>query len=659
MPATPLRTGLQARINTETMDNFGFLKVAAAIPHVRVADCAYNAERMKALCEKAAQRGVEIVAFPELGTTAYTCGDLLLQPTLLDDADEALARLVRETRKLPLVVIAGAPLRHGTSLYNCAVVFTQGRMLGVVPKSYIPGYGEFYEGRWFASGAGISEEQIDVAGQRADFGADLTFAVNGAEFGVEICEDLWTAIPPSSHLALNGAKVIFNLSASPEAAGKHAYLRRLVAHQSARTIAGYVYCSAGWGESSTDLVFAGNGIIAENGTVLREAARFSTDEQLVVADLDIERLDFERRRNTSFRMNESATENTVIEMEIPEALRAAALDRDIDPLPFVPKGEEERSERCEEIFRIQAHGLARRIAHTHARTAVIGISGGLDSTLALLVTARTFDLLGLDRAGIIGITMPGFGTTDRTYRNALELMRGLGVTVREIPIRAACEQHFRDIGLDPADRSAAYENAQARERTQILMDVANMEGGLVVGTGDLSELALGWATYNGDQMSMYGVNASVPKTLVRHLVKWAADTERDEATRATLLDIIDTPVSPELLPADAEGKIAQKTEDLVGPYELHDFFLYHLLRSGYGPSKTLLLAEQAFEGSYDRQTILKWLRTFVNRFFTQQFKRSAMPDGPKVGSVALSPRGDWRMPSDATAAAWLRELETL
>ncbi|WP_300739178.1 NAD(+) synthase [uncultured Alistipes sp.] len=641
------------------MDNFGFLKVAAAIPSVRVADCVYNTERIQALCEEAAQRGVEIVAFPELAVTSYTCGDLLLQQTLLDEADEALRMLIHQTRKLPLVAIVGAPLRHGSTLCNCAVVFTQGRVLGVVPKVCIPDYGEFYEARWFASGAGITEDHISVAGQQADFGADLTFEVNGAEFGVELCEDLWTAIPPSSQLALNGAKVIFNLSASPEAAGKHDYLRQLVAQQSARTIAGYVYCSAGYGESSSDLVFAGNGLIAENGTVLREAARFSLDEQLIVADVDIERLEYERRRNTSFRMNEAASENTVIEMEIPEALRAAALDRDIDPLPFVPKDEAHRSERCEEIFRIQAHGLARRMAHTHARTAVIGISGGLDSTLALLVTARTFDLLGLDRAGILGITMPGFGTTDRTYRNALELMRGLGVTVREIPIRDACLQHFRDIGLDPADRSAAYENAQARERTQILMDVANMEGGLVVGTGDLSELALGWATYNGDQMSMYGVNASVPKTLVRHLVKWAADTERDAATRATLLDIIDTPVSPELLPADDKGRIAQKTEDLVGPYELHDFFLFHLLRSGYGPAKTLLLAEQAFEGSYDRTTILKWLRTFVSRFFSQQFKRSAMPDGPKVGSVALSPRGDWRMPSDASAAAWLRELETL
>lgn len=640
------------------MDNFGFLKVAAAIPHLRVADCEFNAERIVALAEQAAQRGVEIAAFPELALTGYTCGDLLLQSTLLDDADQALARAIKATRKLPLTLIAGIPLRHGEALYNCAVVFTQGRVLGVVPKSYIPDYGEFYENRWFASGAGISEETIDVAGQQADFGADLTFAVNGAEFGIEICEDLWAVIPPSSRLAPSGARVIFNLSASPEAIGKHAYLRALVAQQSARTIAGYVYVGAGFGESSTDLVFAGNGLVAENGRILREAKRFSLEEQLVVADIDIQRLEFERRRNTSFRICDAA-ETTVIEMEVPEGLRAAALDRDIDPLPFVPSDQAQRGERCEEIFEIQSHALSQRMVHTGCRKAVIGISGGLDSTLALLVSVRTFDKLGLDRAGIVGITMPGFGTTDRTYNNALTLMRGLGVTAREIPIRDACTQHFKDIGLDPCDRSAAYENAQARERTQILMDVANIEGGIVVGTGDLSELALGWATYNGDQMSMYGVNASIPKTLVRHLVQWAAGNETDPAVRAALTDVIDTPVSPELLPADCDGQITQKTEDLVGPYELHDFFLYHFIRAGYGPAKILFLAEQAFRGTYDRIVIRKWLEVFLRRFFAQQFKRSAMPDGPKVGSVSLSPRGDWRMPSDAAAAAWLRELETL
>ena len=641
------------------MDNYGFVKVAAAVPQVAVADCARNAERIVALAQQAARRGVELVAFPELAVTGYTCADLFLQPALLDAADEALGEIMRQTRKLPLALIVGLPLRHEDRLYNCAAVVAQGRLLGVVPKSYIPNYAEFYEARWFASGAGIEEERITAAGQEADFGTELTFAVNGAEFGIEICEDLWVASPPSSRLALNGAKLIFNLSASPEGVGKHAYLRELVAQQSARTHTAYVYCSAGFGESSTDLVFAGNGLIAENGTMLAQAARFSLDEQLTVADVDIERLEFERRRNTSFRMREEAGESTVIEMELPDALKASALDRRVDPMPFVPADEAHRSERCEEIFQIQSHGLARRLAHTGCRCAVVGISGGLDSTLALLVTVRTFDKLGLDRRGILGITMPGFGTTDRTYRNALKLMEGLGVTVREIPIRDACLQHFRDIGLPESDRSAAYENAQARERTQILMDVANMEGGLVIGTGDLSELALGWATYNGDQMSMYGVNASVPKTLVRHLVRWAADTERDGATRATLLDIIDTPVSPELLPADREGNIAQKTEDLVGPYELHDFFLYNFVRAGFRPAKIAFLAEQAFAGSYDRETIVKWLRVFFRRFFAQQFKRSAMPDGPKVGSVSLSPRGDWRMPSDASATLWLRELEEL
>ena len=641
------------------MDNYGFVKVAAAVPQVAVADCARNAERIVALAQQAARRGVELVAFPELAVTGYTCADLFLQPALLDAADEALGEIMRQTRKLPLALIVCLPLRHEDRLYNCAAVVAQGRLLGVVPKSYIPNYAEFYEARWFASGAGIEEERITAAGQEADFGTELTFAVNGAEFGIEICEDLWVASPPSSRLALNGAKLIFNLSASPEGVGKHAYLRELVAQQSARTHTAYVYCSAGFGESSTDLVFAGNGLIAENGTMLAQAARFSLDEQLTVADVDIERLEFERRRNTSFRMREEAGESTVIEMELPDALKASALDRRVDPMPFVPADEAHRSERCEEIFQIQSHGLARRLAHTGCRCAVVGISGGLDSTLALLVTVRTFDKLGLDRRGILGITMPGFGTTDRTYRNALKLMEGLGVTVREIPIRDACLQHFRDIGLPESDRSAAYENAQARERTQILMDVANMEGGLVIGTGDLSELALGWATYNGDQMSMYGVNASVPKTLVRHLVRWAADTERDGATRATLLDIIDTPVSPELLPADREGNIAQKTEDLVGPYELHDFFLYNFVRAGFRPAKIAFLAEQAFAGSYDRETIVKWLRVFFRRFFAQQFKRSAMPDGPKVGSVSLSPRGDWRMPSDASAALWLRELEEL
>ena len=641
------------------MDAFGFLKVAAAVPHLGVGDCDYNTERMAALAEEAAQRGVEIAVFPELGVTGYTCGDLLLQSTLLDAADEAFGRLVRATRKLPLTLIAGlrcshgntSQLRRGLHAGTCARCRSQerhSRLLRVL-RTPLVRLGSRYLRRTDRRGG-------PVGGLRHGI---LHLEVNGAEFGIEICEDLWAAVPPSSLLAAGGAKVIFNLSASPEVVGKHGYLRQLVAQQSARTLSAYVYCSAGFGESSTDLVFAGNALIAENGRILREAERFSADEQLVVADVDLQRLEFERRRNTSFRQAEAAPELTVIEMEVPEGLRAAALDRDIDPMPFVPRDERRRSERCEEVFRIQSHGLARRLRHTRCQKAVIGISGGLDSTLALLVAVRAFDFLGLDRRGILGITMPGFGTTDRTYRNALQLMRGLGVTVREIPIRDACLQHFRDIGLPPEDRSATYENAQARERTQILMDVANMEGGLVIGTGDLSELALGWATYNGDQMSMYGVNASVPKTLVRHLVRWVADTAEDGATRATLLDILDTPVSPELLPAEADGSIAQRTEDLVGPYELHDFFLYYFLRAGYGPAKLCYLAERAFAGSHDaagRSANGFWV--FIRRFFSQQFKRQP-PDGPKVGTVTLSPRGDWRMLSDAAAEAWLKELDTL
>ena len=640
------------------MDNFGFLKVAAAVPHVRVADCDYNTERMAAMAEEAARRGVEIVAFPELGVTAYTCGDLLLQQTLLDAADEALERLVRATRKLPLTLIAGAPLRHGSTLYNCAVVFTQGKVLGVVPKTYIPDYGEFYENRWFASGAGISDEHIAVAGQQADFGADLTFEVNGAEFGIEICEDLWTAAPPSSQLALNGAKVIFNLSASPEVLGKHNYLLTLVKSQSARTQSAYIYCSAGYGESSTDLVFGGNGLIVESGRMLRRTERFSTEEQLIVADIDTEKLLNSRRRTTTFAPHRPA-ERIIVEIPLPENPANVTLDREFSSHPFVPQTPEEMDESGREIINIQTMGLAQRLQHTDCKKVVIGVSGGLDSTLALLIAVRTFDRLGLDRKGIIGVTMPGFGTSNRTYRNSIALMRCLGITSREISIRKACEQHFADIGLNPEEQSSAYENAQARERTQILMDIANMEHGMVLGTGDLSELALGWATYNGDQMSMYGLNASLPKTLIQVLLRWMAQVCQDDAIREILLDVVATPISPELLPSSEEGGIAQHTEKLVGPYELHDFFLYHFIQNGYSPAKILFAAEKAFDGRYDRATILRWMRVFFQRFFSQQFKRSAMPDGPKVGIISLSPRGDWRMPSDATASLWLREIDLL
>ena len=640
------------------MNQYGFLKVAAAVPHVEVADCDFNAGRILSLMEQAATRGVEIIAFPELSLTAYTCGDLMLQPTLLNGAEEALETLIRKSRKLPLVGIVGAPLRHGSAIYNCAVVFSQGKVLGVVPKSYIPDYSEFYENRVFTSGAGITDDQISVGGVLCDFGVDLTFDVNGVEFGVEICEDLWVAQQPSSQLALDGAKVIFNLSASPEAVGKHAYLRQLVIQQSARTLSAYVYTSAGFGESSTDLVFAGKAFIAESGHLMAETERFSLEEKLIVADVDIELLEFQRQRNTSFRVNESGSENTVIEMEVPDPLQSSTLDRVVNPLPFLPEAEQE--EACyEEMFEIQSHGLAKRMRHIGSKCAIIGISGGLDSTLALLGVVRTFDKLGLDRKGIYGITMPGFGTTDRTYHNALELMQLLGITMLEIPIREACLQHFRDIDVDPTDRSATYENAQARERTQILMDLANKLNGIVIGTGDLSELALGWATYNGDQMSMYGINGTIPKTLVRKLVTWAATKAEQKRIGEILHDVVATPVSPELLPANDEGKIAQKTEDLVGPYELHDFFLYHFINSGYSPEKILYMAECAFGEEYDRATILKWLKVFFRRFFSQQFKRSALPDGPKVGLVSLSPRGDWRMPSDASARMWLKELDKL
>jgi len=640
------------------MDRYGYLKTAAAIPSVRVADCAYNGGRIAALVARAAERGVEAVLFPELSLTGYTCGDLFLQPALPAAAEQALAELLRRTAERNTAFAVGLPVAVDDALYNCAVVAAAGEVLGVVPKRHIPDYGEFYESRWFASGEGRPTTEIELCGRQVPFGTDLLFDIDGARCGVELCEDLWVASPPSSALATAGAEVIFNLSASPETVGKSDYVRQLVAQQSARTRAAYLYCSAGFGESSTDLVFAGRALIAENGAVLAESERFSLDEQLIVADIDCQLLRNDRCRTTTFRRSGAANGCTTASVSLPVA-GERPFDRTIEPMPFVPAGGEQRRSRCEEILTIQAMGLARRLHHTHASKAVVGISGGLDSTLALLVAVRAFDLLGLDRRGIVGITMPGFGTTDRTYGNALALMRELGVTAREISIRAACEQHFRDIGLPDGDRSTTYENAQARERTQILMDVANREGALVVGTGDLSELALGWATYNGDQMSMYGVNASVPKTLVRHIVEWYAACCAEERVAAVLRDVAATPVSPELLPADDGGGIAQRTEELVGPYELHDFFLYRFVRQGFAPAKILFLAERAFGGRYDRPTILRWMKTFFTRFFTQQFKRSAMPDGPKVGSVSLSPRGDWRMPSDASAAVWLAEIESL
>lgn len=631
------------------MKRYGFIKVAAATPMVRIADCRHNIEATAELLRRAEGEGVSITVFPELSITGYTCGDLFQQSRLLDAAEEALSELL--AMEIPSVAIVGMPITYKNNLYNCAVVTAAGRICGVVPKSYIPNYSEFYESRWFSSGRDIRNTEIELCGQKVRFGSDIMFSIEGISFGVEICEDLWVPAPPSSDMALGGALLLFNQSATPEIVGKHAYVRSLVEQQSARTLSGYIYCSAGIGESSTDLVFTGNGIIAENGTIITAKERFIRRPELTVADIDVEYLENERRRHTSFINLDGRYEV----IPVPAVIAQSPVTREIPSAPFIPH---DLDAGCREVFSIQTAGLAQRLSHTGCRSAVIGISGGLDSTLALLAVVATFDMLGLDRKGITAVTMPGFGTTDRTHDNAVTLMEALGVTIREISIRKACEQHFADIGLDSSDRSTAYENAQARERTQILMDIANMTGGMVIGTGDLSEAALGWATYNGDHMSMYNVNCSIPKSLVRVLVEWVAENDGDERVRATLHDIVATPVSPELLPAE-NGEIAQKTEDLVGPYELHDFFIYHFMRNGFTPKKICFLASLAFGGRYSDDTIKHWLKVFLRRFFSQQYKRSAVPDGPKVGSVSLSPRGDWRMPSDAAARAWLDEVEAL
>lgn len=610
---------------------------------------------------QASDKGVQIIAFPEMSVTAYTCLDLFAQQTLLKNAEQALLKLVSDTADLNILTIAGAPLVTENRLINAAVAFQAGKILGVVPKTYIPNYKEFQEQRWFTSAAELRDKIVSIGDRTYPLGSHLLFTAGQVKVGIEICEDLWVPVPPSSLLAMEGANILVNISASNELIGKHHYLRSLICQQSARCMAGYVYASAGFGESSTDLVFAGNGIIAENGTLLEESPRFTMQEQLVISEIDIENLQNDRQINTSFMHGASTLlggETITIPFALSENSGQPVLTRSVDPHPFTPSGDALK-ERCEEIFQIQVAGLAKRIVHTHSRTAVVGISGGLDSTLALLVTVMTFDALNIPRNQILGITMPGFGTTDRTYTNACDLIRSLGVTLKEISIKDACLQHFKDISHNPSVHDVTYENSQARERTQILMDVANQENGLVIGTGDLSELALGWATYNGDHMSMYGVNGSIPKTLVRYLVEWVAHNRVDETSRATLLDIVDTPISPELIPADENGNIKQKTEDLVGPYELHDFFLYHFLRFGSSPAKIYFLAQQAFSDSYDKETIRKWLHTFFRRFFQQQFKRSCLPDGPKVGSVSLSPRGDWRMPSDAMATLWLKEIEGL
>lgn len=634
------------------------MRVAAAVPRVHIADAHSNAVGALKIMEDAFKEGVEIVVMPELSLVGYTCGDMVLQKKLLSDTEKALAWLMQETADIPTIGIVGLPVVYADRLYNCAAIIGQGQLWGIVPKSYIPNYGEFSELRWWVSGYSIKDRVIRYAGQECAFGSDLLFDLHGVEFGVEICEDMWVPVPPSSMQAVQGAKLLFNLSASPESVRKHDYLISLIAEQSSRTMAAYVYASSGHGESSSDLVFAGNAVVAELGRVLGVSERFVRNDRMVISDIDVEYISTRRAARNTFYYPE-APEMRVVEVDVDEICYQGDLRRHIEPIYFVPENEEARAVHCKEVFAIQSAGLAQRLEHTNCKNVVLGISGGLDSTLALLAVCDTFDLLGLDRKGIIGVTMPGFGTTDRTYQNALTMVKELGCTLREISIKDACMQHFKDIGLDVDERSVAYENSQARERTQILMDVANMCGGMVVGTGDMSELALGWATYNGDQMSMYGINASVPKTLVRHMVEWYAINRAEGALRTSLLDVVATPVSPELLPATESGDIAQKTEDVVGPYELHDFFLYCALRRRYAPAKIIMLATLAFEGVYSKAEIVKWLKVFFRRFFSQQFKRSAMPDGPKVGAVGLSPRGDLHMPSDAQERAWLQEVEDI
>ena len=637
-------------------NQYGYMRVAAAVPRVHIADAHRNAEGALKIMQDAFNEGVEIVVMPELSLVGYTCGDMVLQNKLLTDAERALEWLMQECADIPTIGIVGLPVVFADRLYNCAAVFGQGQLWGIVPKSYIPNYGEFSELRWWVSGYSIKDRMIRFAGQEAPFGSDLLFDLHGVEFGVEICEDMWVPVPPSSIQAVQGAKLLFNLSASPESVRKHDYLLSLIAEQSSRTMAAYIYASSGHGESSSDLVFAGNAVVAELGRVLGVSKRFVRNDRMVISDIDVEYISTRRTARNTFYYPE-APEMRVVEVCVDEIMHQGDLRRHIEPIYFVPEDEAARAAHCKEVFAIQSAGLAQRLEHTNCNKVILGISGGLDSTLALLAVCDTFDLLGLDRKGIIGVTMPGFGTTDRTYQNALSMIKELGCTLREIPIKDACMQHFKDIGLDVDERSVAYENSQARERTQILMDVANMCGGMVVGTGDMSELALGWATYNGDQMSMYGINSSVPKTLVKHMVDWYANTRAEGVLRDALLDVVATPVSPELLPATESGEIAQKTEDVVGPYELHDFFLYCTLRRRYAPAKIVMLATLAFEGTYSKAEIVKWLKVFFRRFFSQQFKRSAMPDGPKVGAVGLSPRGDLHMPSDAHERAWVREIE--
>lgn len=631
----------------------GFIKVAAATPDIRVADVDFNVERICRLIDETAKEGAKIVVFPELCLTGYTCGDLFTQDILLEKAKEGLFKVAAHTKGKGMLVFAGVPLAVNDALYNTAAALSDGKILGLTTKTFLPNYGEFYEMRQFREGPDDADYLL-LDGEEVPFGPQLLFEadnVDGLVVSAEICEDVWSAVPPSIQAAREGATIIVNCSASDETIGKASYRKSLIEGQSARLICGYIYANAGEGESTTDLVFGGHNLIAENGVTLVSGKRF--ENGVIYSEIDVKRILSERRKNTTFKPADS---RELLRIPFHADVEETCLTRGFPSRPFVPEETKERARRCEEILTIQAMGLKKRLAHTHAESAVVGISGGLDSTLALLVTAKAFDALGMDRKQIIAVTMPCFGTTDRTYRNACKMSKKLGATLKEVPIAESVTQHFKDIGHDPGDHSVTYENAQARERTQVIMDIANQKNGMVIGTGDMSELALGWATYNGDHMSMYGVNGSVPKTLVRHLVRFYADTCEDVTLSEVLRDVLDTPVSPELLPPK-DGEIAQKTEDLVGPYELHDFFLYYFLRFGYEPAKIYRIARLAFAGEYEDEMIYQWLYTFCRRFFSQQFKRSCLPDGPKVGTVALSPRGDWRMPSDACAKVWLDNLK--
>ena len=637
--------------------NYGFVKVASATPKIKVADCEYNKNEVCKILDEAVGKNVQMIVFPELCLTGYTCSDLFLQKVMLRKAKEEVMNIAKYIKEKDIIAIVGLPFEYNGKLYNVAAVLHKGEVLGIVPKTYIPNYSEFYEARHFSKGI-EKPVKIEFEGKETLFGTRIIFKCKNIEnftFAIEICEDVWSPLPPSVNHALAGAIIIANLSASNESTGKDLYRSSLITGQSARLYCGYIYSDSGEGESTTDLVYSAHNMISENGTMLAESERFKN--QTIYADMDLDRLTSERRKTTTFYDMREASDYENVYFEIDEKIiKKYIIERKFDPTPFVPASQIDRNKRCEEILSIQALGLKKRLEHTNAKCCVVGISGGLDSTLALIVTVRAFDLLGLDRKNILAVTMPGFGTTDRTYSNALELIKSLGATLKEINISEAVNLHFKEIEQDSDIHDATYENSQARQRTMLLMNLANKNGGLVVGTGDMSELALGWATYNGDHMSMYGVNASVPKTLVRHLVKYYADICGEETLNKILLDVLDTPVSPELLPPK-DGLISQKTEDLVGPYELHDFFLYYVLRFGYEPKKILKLAVIAFENIYDLDTINKWLKTFYSRFFSQQFKRSCLPDGPKVGSVAVSPRGDLRMPSDACVKAWIEELQ--